>query len=122
MSTRELTCVVCPAGCKITVTLDDAGKVTNVEGNTCPRGKNYAESEVTNPVRTLTSTVRIVLADGSVHMLPVRTDHPIPKPELFRAMDFVRRIKVTAPIHTGDIITENFIENGTNLIACRDFE
>lgn len=46
--TRELTCVVCPAGCKITVTLDD-GKITDITGFTCARGKKYAESEVTLP-------------------------------------------------------------------------
>ncbi|MGN1347071.1 MAG: DUF1667 domain-containing protein [Eubacteriales bacterium] len=121
MSTKELTCVVCPAGCRITVTLDEAGRVTDVTGQTCVRGKKYAESEVTHPVRTLTSTVTVQTKDG-VKMLPVRTDRPIPRPTLFEAMEIVRTVKASAPIHTGDILVENFIEEGTNLIACKDFE
>ena len=121
MITKELTCVVCPAGCKILVTLDENNQVTEVTGHTCPRGKKYAESEVTNPVRTLTSTVTVQTKDGA-KMLPVRTDKPIPRPTLFDAMTIVRNTIVTAPVKTGDIICADFIEEGTSLIACKDFE
>ena len=55
-------------------------------------------------------------------MLPVRTDKPIPRPTLFEAMDLVRKTIAKAPVKTGDILVENFIEPGTNLIACKDFE
>ncbi len=119
MTTRELTCVVCPAGCRITVTLEN-GKVVKVEGNTCQRGKTYAESEVTHPVRTLTSTVRIETPEG-VFMLPVRTDRAIPRESLFDAMKQVRAVMAKAPVHTGDRLIEDFIEPGTNLVACKDF-
>lgn len=121
MITKELTCVVCPAGCRITVTLDENNQVVDVTGQTCPRGKTYAISEVTNPVRTLTSTVTVQTKDGA-KMLPVRTDKPIPRPTLFDAMEIVRRTVVNAPVKTGDILVENFIEEGINLIACKDFE
>ena len=121
MSTRELTCVVCPAGCHITVTLDESGGVMDVTGFTCPRGKAYAISEVTHPVRTLTSSVPVVTADG-LRMLPVRTDRPIPRETLFRAMEIVRSTKATAPVRTGDVLVADFIEPGTNLVACRDYE
>ena len=57
MSTRELTCIGCPLGCTITVTMDGS-TVTAVTGNTCPRGDAYARKEVTNPTRIVTSTVR----------------------------------------------------------------
>ncbi len=120
MTTRELTCVVCPAGCRITVTLED-GKVVKVEGNTCLRGKTYAESEVTHPVRTLTSTVRIETAEG-VFMLPVRTDRAIPRESLFDAMKQVRAFTAKAPVRTGDRLIGDFIEPGTNLVACKDFQ
>ncbi len=121
MMTKELTCVVCPAGCKLLVTLDENNHVLDVTGQTCVRGKKYAESEVTNPVRTLTSTVTVLTADGA-KMLPVRTDKPIPRPTLFDAMQIVRATKVNSPVHVGDVLVENFIEHGTNLIACKDFE
>ena len=121
MITKELTCVVCPAGCKVLVTLDENNQIVDVTGHTCPRGKKYAESEVTNPVRTLTSTVTVQTKDGYA-MLPVRTDKPLPRPTLFEAMDIVRKTIAKAPVKTGDVLVENFIEPGTNLIACKDFE
>ena len=49
---KEFTCIICPRGCRLSV--DDN---MNVTGNFCPRGKQYAVSELTNPVRTITSSV-----------------------------------------------------------------
>lgn len=121
MTTKELTCVVCPAGCRITVTLDEDKQVVDVQGNTCVRGKTYAENEVTHPVRTLTSTVAIHTADGK-KMLPVKTDKPLPKETLFNAMVLVRSYVAKAPVKTGDILIADFIEEGINLVACKDFE
>lgn len=117
--TKELTCVVCPAGCRITAELDESGKVISVTGNTCPRGKTYAESEITNPVRTLTSTVTIRGAADETVMLPVKTSKPIPRGTLFEAMDKVRATIAAAPVKAGDILIADFIEPGTNLVACK---
>ncbi len=116
-TTKEITCVVCPAGCKITVTLDGTA-ITDISGFTCARGKKYAESEVTNPVRTLTSTVTVNTAYGK-KMLPVRTDKPISKNKLFDGMAIVRNTTVNAPVTSGDIIASDFTEKGINLIACK---
>ena len=55
MEVRELTCVACPMGCQMTASIDN-GVVVSVTGNTCPRGKKYAETECTHPVRPLTTT------------------------------------------------------------------
>ncbi|MDD5866147.1 MAG: DUF1667 domain-containing protein, partial [Lachnospiraceae bacterium] len=55
---KNLTCICCPMGCQITVTLKD-GEVTDVTGNTCKRGDIYARKEVTNPTRVVTSSVRV---------------------------------------------------------------
>ena len=119
MTERTITCVVCPAGCKVTVTLDDAGKITDVQGYTCKRGKTYAENEVTHPVRTLTSTVAIDTEIGR-RMLPVKTDRAIPKETLFEGMELVRKFTAKAPVKKGDVLIANFIEEGTNLVACKD--
>lgn len=121
MTTKELTCVVCPAGCKVTVTLDDHHQIVDVTGHTCTRGKTYAENEVTHPVRTLTSTVKIE-TDGGKKMLPVKSDKAIPKETLFDAMKIVRAFTAKAPVKTGDVLIADFIEEGTNLVACKDFE
>ncbi|MCQ2423664.1 MAG: DUF1667 domain-containing protein [Clostridia bacterium] len=115
---KNLRCVVCPIGCSISAVLDESGKVLSVTGNTCPRGKAYAESELTHPVRTLTSTV--FTADG--RKLPVRTSRPIGKEFLFPAMDEIRKIKAPLPVNRGDVLVRNFMEDGADLIACKDMK
>lgn len=121
MTEKELTCVVCPAGCKMIAVLDDDGNVVSVTGNTCIRGKKYAESEISRPARTLTSTIPVATDSGTV-MLPVKTSRPIPKDSIFEAMKIIHRIRLNAPIASGESIIIDFIERGTNLIACKDVE
>lgn len=115
---KELTCIVCPSGCRIKCELDDDGKVISITGNTCKRGYNYASQEMTHPMRTLTSTVEVNL-NGQKHMLPVRTNKGIPRETLNDAMNQIRKILLTKPVETGDVIVKDFIEVGTDLIACK---
>ena len=109
---RNLTCIVCPIGCQLSVTLEN-GVVTEVTGNTCPRGKQYAIDECTNPVRTVTTTARMV--NGGV--IPVKTDRPIPKELMFECMKEIDRSVVTLPAHIGDVVIENLLGTGANVIV-----
>ena len=111
----ELTCIECPMGCKLTVELEN-GKVTEIAGNNCPRGKMYAENEVIDPKRVITSTVK--LASGGV--VPVKTDAPVSKKKMFEVMEIINSITVSKPIKTGDIIKENVF--GANIICARTIE
>ena len=108
----NLTCVECPLGCEITVSLDE-DKVVLVEGNSCPRGKIYAENEVVCPVRVLTTTVKT----ASGVMLAVKTNKPIKKEELFKAMEIINKINPKPPICIGDIIIKD-IYDGVDVVAC----
>ena len=96
----------------MSVTLEN-GVVTEVTGNTCPRGKQYAIDECTNPVRTVTTTART--ADGGV--IPVKTDRPIPKELMFECMKEIDRSVVTLPAQIGDVVIENLLETGANVIV-----
>jgi len=123
VETKQLTCIVCPVGCHLTVEIED-GDVKSVSGNTCTRGPFYAKNEIINPERILTSTVKLVgnRAAGMPALLPVRTDKPIPKSKLFDAMTEIRRITASAPISDGDILIHDFMVPGINLIASRDIK
>ena len=116
---KELTCIVCPSGCQIKCELDDNGQILGITGYTCKRGLNYATQEVTHPMRTLTSTV-LVNVDNKSFMLPVRSDKGIPRETLSEAMDLVRKTVVTKHVKIGDVVIKDFIEEGTNLIACKE--
>ena len=71
------------------VELDENGKVLGVTGNTCKRGAEYAENECTNPMRTVTSTMRC--SDGTV--IPVKTVTPIPKADIYECMNLINKFR-----------------------------
>ena len=98
MEKRELTCIGCPMGCQITVTLED-GEVKSVEGNTCLKGDKYARAEVTNPVRVVTSSVPAV--GGEIGQVSVKTAGDIPKGCIFDVMEALRAVSVQAPVRIG---------------------
>jgi len=91
-----------------------------VTGQTCKRGDKYAENEIVNPRRTLTSTV--IINNAGIKLLPVKTSSAIEKDKLFEGMSIINNIKVSAPIKMGDILYENFTECGINLVAGRDVD
>lgn len=107
---RELTCICCPLGCDLEVELDGKN-IVSITGYTCPRGKAYAESECTNPVRVVTSTV---MSESGVP-IPVKTDRPIAKEEMFECMRKINGAVVKTPVKIGDVLIENVC--GSNIIA-----
>lgn len=111
MNIVSLTCIECPIGCSIEVEMQD-GKVVSVKGNACPRGKLYAENEVVCPKRVVTSTVRAT--DGT--MVPVKTDKPVKKSEIFAIMEKINNTVCVLPVKIGDVLVEN-ISDDANLIA-----
>ena len=119
METKELICVNCPKGCRITVTLAD-GKVQSITGNSCPRGAEYAAKETTRPERILTSTVRI--EGGLWRVLPVITSGAIPLDQMEAVMKTVRTVRVEAPVAMNQVLVENINGLGVDLIASRSME
>ena len=107
---REMTCIICPVGCCLEVAYDDTG-VLSVTGNTCPRGKKYAETECTHPMRTVTSTVR-TQSGGRV---AVKTDKPIPKEHVFDCMKIINAHTAKLPVHVGDVLMSDVF--GANIVA-----
>lgn len=110
------TCIVCPMGCHLEAEVSESGEILSVSGNTCKRGDAYIRDELTDPRRTLTSTVRLMGAKDDV-CLPVKTSGGIPKAKLFEAMEYLKTVTVTAPVKRGDVICENFLGEGVDLVA-----
>ena len=113
---RDLVCIVCPIGCrlKITGTADDL----QVSGNTCPKGISYAKEEITSPVRMICTTVKI---EGGVHhVVPVKTDKPIPAQYKLEVVKAVNSVVVKSPVKMGDIIIPDLFGTGVNIVAERD--
>lgn len=117
MEKRVLTCIRCPLGCQVTVTLDQ-GAVVEVTGNTCPRGEEYAKKELLAPTRIVTSTVR--LEGGCIAALPVKTKSDIPKDKIFEIMEELKNVVVKAPVQIGDVIVDDVAGTGVPIIAAKD--
>ncbi len=110
---RKLTCIVCPLGCQLTVQLNGR-EVVKVEGNTCPRGAEYAKNECTNPRRTVTSTVRC--ENGG--LVSVKTDRPIPKEKMSECMQLINKAVAKLPVSIGDVILSDVF--GSNIVATQN--
>lgn len=113
---KELTCIICPKGCTITVELDAEGNVQSIHGNSCPRGAKYAENECTNPQRTVTTTLRC--EDGG--MVSVKTDTTVPKDKMFEVMKKINGTVVKLPVKIGDVLIEDVF--GSNIVATQNRE
>jgi CxxC motif-containing protein len=113
---RKLICISCPVGCELEVTLDE-GKIIGVEDNACKLGLEYAEQEIFNPRRMVASTVKV--NNGFHPLLPVYTEHPIPKPMIMDILGEIRKVRVEAPVEVNQVIIEDVLNTGVNIIASR---
>ncbi len=112
---RNLTCIVCPLGCQLQVEIE-GDKVISVSGNTCKRGEAYGQDECTNPIRTVTSTVRC----DNGRLAPVKTDRTIPKEKIGECMRIINETVAHAPLAVGDVISEDIF--GARLVATANVE
>lgn len=113
---KQLVCIGCPRGCRLTVK-ENSGEFI-VTGNTCPRGKAFAISEMTEPKRTICSTVKTVFPGCPV--LPVRVSDDIPKDRIFDVMREINAVVLTERIGRGDVIIENVLGLGVDVISTSD--
>lgn len=117
MREQNLTCIGCPLGCSISVSLSDNGEVSEITGNTCKNGEEYARKEVTNPSRVVTSIIKI--NNGDVNMVSVKTAEDIPKGKIFDCMEALKKVTVTAPVQIGEVIIKNVCGTGVDVIATK---
>ena len=115
-SEKEITCIVCPIGCKILVRTD--GKhVKLIDGNKCKRGIDYARNEALDPRRMLTSS--ILVKDGKWPLVSVKSSKPVPKDKIFSVLKEIRNSKVDAPVGSGQIVIKNVADTNIDIIATK---
>ncbi|HAY61277.1 MAG: DUF1667 domain-containing protein [Acidaminococcaceae bacterium] len=119
METKVMNCIMCPMGCELTVTMEH-GKFVSVTGNTCPRGAKYAEQEVTDPKRMLTTTVRI--QGALLPLLPVVSADVLPKGKVADCIRFLRQVEVEAPVQAGQVVVPDILGLGVDIVASRAME
>ena len=113
---KNLICIICPRGCSLKV----QGEIGDlkVTGNACPKGEEYAINECTNPVRTVTSIMRVINREDT--MVSVKTATPVKKEDIFSVMDAIRKTSVCAPVRIGDVLIRGIF--GTDIIATKNID
>lgn len=114
---KTLTCILCPNGCELEVSYEGTN-VRSVTGNKCPKGAAYAEQEITNPIRNIASSVK--LTGGVMPLVSVRLSAPVPKAEIMHVMDEIKKTSVQAPVHIGDVVIQDVLKLGCDVIATRN--
>ena len=115
MEEYNLTCIRCPMGCSLHVSV--AGDEVTVTGNTCPRGADYGRQEVTAPVRTVTTTIKVL--GGTQDRVSCKTKEPVPKGKIFEVMDAINKASCTAPVKIGDVLIEDCAGTGVAIVATK---
>jgi len=115
---KEFTCIACPRGCRLMVSIDDG--VASVTGNACPKGATYGAQEAIQPMRTLTTTVTV--AGSSRARLPVRSSADLPLSRMLEAMAALDPVVVRPPVRRGDVVVRDLLGLGLDMIATDDLQ
>lgn len=118
MEAKRITCINCPMGCSLEI--NKYGDNYNITGNSCKRGIDYGISEVTNPMRGITTS--IFVSDGVHPTVSVKTTSDIPKGLIFKAVRELAGITINAPVKIGDIIIKNVLNTGADFAATRNVD
>lgn len=114
--TREFTCIICPNGCEIQAELRD-NTVVSLTGHTCPRGEEYVRQELTDPRRNIATTV--LVKGGELPLASVRLTSPIPRDQIFAAMDEIRKISLEAPVEAGTVVIPQILGFESDVIVTK---
>ena len=107
---KELICIICPNGCELKIT--DNG----ISGNLCKRGEEFANEELTNPKRTLTTTCKTICKD--IPLVPVKKDSSIKKELVKDVVKEVNKLIIDKPLKIGDIVIRNVLNTNVNIVLC----
>ncbi len=119
---KKIVCTQCPLGCKINVVYADADEIEIVEvkGNRCKRGLEFVKQEITDPLRVVVTSVKV--EDGEIPMASVRSDKPVPLRLMQDIMKVLKQTKIKAPVKRGDVIIQNILGTGSDIIATRSVD
>lgn len=95
--------------------IEGEGKDIKVTGNSCKRGLQFALSEMTEPKRTICTTVKTVFPE--VPVLPVRVSAEIPKDRIFDVMKEINKVCVDKKVDRGEPVLKNVLGLGVDIIA-----
>jgi len=116
---KEITCIVCPIGCKILVRVVE-NQFELLGGNKCKSGIDYAKSEALDPRRMLTSSV--LVNNGEWPLVSVKSSKPVQKHKIYSVLKEIKKIKVNAPVRSGQMIIKNIAGTKIDILATKSIK
>lgn len=113
---QTITCINCPVGCRMTAEMNEKHDL-QVKGAGCSRGITYAKQEAISPMRMVTAVVSV---PNCTLPLSVKTAAPIPKDKIFDCMKAIESVKLSTPVHMGDVICMDVCGTGVDVVSTRD--
>lgn len=105
----NLTCIMCPIGCQLSVT-KKKGEIV-VTGNSCVRGERYGKQEVVAPKRIVTT-----VAKTKNGVVSVKTNNPVDKHRVDDVVKEISKLVIENPKH-GQIVIENVLGLGADVVV-----
>ncbi|MCL4416113.1 MAG: DUF1667 domain-containing protein [Actinobacteria bacterium] len=118
---KKITCITCPTGCLLEIEYDSTKKrIISLKGNQCKKGHKFAQDEIFDPKRIMTTTVKI--NSRFFKRLPVRSNIAAPKGMIKRMVKEIKKIQVAVPVKMGDTLAINFLGTGADIISSTTIE
>ena len=114
---REFVCIMCPQGCRIEAEWS-GGKIESITGNTCPKGMDYVTRELVNPMRNIATSV--LVENGELALAGVRLTNPIPKSRIFDVVAEIKKIRIQAPVHIGQVVVADVLGLGSDVVVTKN--
>ena len=112
-SMKHMTCIICPNSCELHVD-EVTGRIT---GNKCARGITFAQEELTNPKRTVTTTVKTTI--NGFPVISVKTNGEIPKSLISTLMYHLNHLTITEELPIGSVVMKNFLKTGVDVVTTK---
>lgn len=102
-------CIMCPMGCLLSI--EEVNKEIVVSGNSCLRGVDYGQTEYKNPMRIITTVIKLDKGTASV-----KTTKPIPKNKIFDCQKEISKLK-PENVKIGDILIKNILGFDSDIVV-----
>ncbi len=118
MKTKSYICILCPNSCTVTIGLD-GGRIVNINGYQCERGREWAIQEISDPRRCFVGSVTVRC--GDFETVSVKSSGFVPLEEMKKVGILTHHLEIEAPVRMHQVVASDILGlEGVDLIATRE--
>ena len=104
-------CIMCPLGCEMTYEILPDGEI-KVSGNNCIRGSQFLKSELTCPMRSVSTLVRY-----KDKVVACKTSKAVPKNKITEVLNEAGKVVLDKKPKHHQVIVKDIASTGADLIV-----